>query len=541
MFADYSVEYYNRRLRSLKTKRTNYDSLWQEIALLCDPKHAYFTVNRNPGDKTNTLAKVDDTFQSCLPMFASIITSILCPQVYKWHSMKFRNDLVQQKYGAFLDAQNDTVYSYRYKTNSGFVTAIHECWMSAATFGHCILSVTPDRVHKCLNYQSLPIKEFYIDKNASGLIDTLYRKVEYTYRNLHDLFPKYVPKCAENAQDNRWLDKKLELLQVVEPSQSESKKYDVVYIDLNEREIIEKKVMSINPLICGRNMVYTDCDDPYGFSQAMMVLPSIKALNSLRFNEIKISDLMARQTFLAGDDVVNPNQVMSGGIIHGGIDENGRPLVAQLQYQGTVYPLDKEIEKYQQTIRDVLFVSLYLTYQQTQSRSATDAMLKANEKTNLLAPVADRLAREVIAPMIELEMYWLDQMNLLPEPPEDLKEAIKNSGENAEFDIIFDNPILKSQKSDAAQGIQQLAAFIFQMAQGDNGESLDLLNKDSAIRHLQDILNVPADVLNDPETIQQLKQQKAQMMQSQMMMSAMPDMAGAAKDFAQAQKLNREG
>lgn len=539
MITDYSVGYYKRRLEDLKKKRTNYDSQWEEIALLCDPRNAYFNTKRNPGDNSNTIAKVDDTFQTCLPMFASIVTSILCPQVYKWHSLKFRNKALQANFGGFLEAQNDVLFSYRYRTDSGFVSAINECWMSTATYGHCILYVTPDRVKKKLNYQCLPVREFYIDKDAGGLINTEYRKVEFTYRNLRQIFPNYVPKCAEHDDSGKWLDTVMELLVAVEPSQEESKKYDVVYVDLKDGEIIEKKKMPMNPFVCGRNMVYPSSDDPYGFSQAMMVMPSIKALNALRFNEIKITDLMARQTFLAGDDVVNPQQVMSGGIIQGGIDQDGRPMVAQLQYQGTVYPLDKEIEKYQQTIKDVLYVSMYLTYHQTQSRSATDAMLKANERTSLLAPIADRLAREVIAPMMELEMYYLDKMGLLPQAPEELAEAMRN-GVDTDFDIVFDNPILKSQKSDSAMGIQQLVQFVAQMAQMDGGESFDYLNKEEAIRALQDILNVPADVLNTTDDVMAIKQQRAQQQALTTTIGAMPDIAGAVKDFATAENLGKK-
>lgn len=539
MITDYSVEYYKRRLESLKGKRTNYDSTWQELSLLCDPRNAYFTTKRNPGDMTNTIAKIDDTFQTCLPMFASILTSILCPQVYKWHKMKFRNKQLQAQFGEWLEAQNDLVFDYRYKTDSGFVSAINECWMSTGTYGHCVLSVTPDKANKKLNYQCLPVSEFYIDKNASGLIDTEYRKVEFTYRNLRQIFPKYMPKCAEHDDSGKWLDKKMELLVAIEPSQAESRKFDIVYIDLADQTIIEKKTIPVNPIICGRNMVYPSSDDPYGFSQAMMVMPSIKALNSLRFNEIKVSDLMSRQTFLAGDDVVNPQQVMSGGIIQGGIDQDGRPMVAQLQYQGTIYPLDKEIEKYQQTIKDVLFVSMYLTYQQTQSRSATDAMIKANERTSLLAPIADRLAREVIAPMIELEMYYLDQMGLLPPAPEELAD-MKANGASTDFDIVFDNPILKSQKSDSAMGIQQLVQFIAQMAQMDGGESFDYLNKEGAIRELQDILNVPITVLNTPDVVMATQQARAQQQAMAATMSAVPDIAGAVKDFATAETMGKK-
>lgn len=325
----------------------------------------------------------------------------------------------------------------------------------------------------------------------------------------------------------------MELLHVVEPSSVKSKKFDSVYIDLNEKVIIEKKELSHSPLICGRNMVYPSSDDPYGFSQAMSVLPSIKALNSLRFNVIKISDLAARDIYLAGEDVINPANVLAGGgVIQGGMDENGRPTVQQLQYQGNSYPLDKEIQNYQQTIRDVLFVSLYLTYQQTQSRSATDAMIKANEKTNLLAPIADRLAREVISPMIELEMFLLDEMNLLPKAPEELVK----SGLDTNFEFVFDNPILKSQKFDSAQGIFQLVNFVGQAAATDQGASFDTINFEEAIRQLQDILNAPVSILRTPEEIAAIRAQRAQAQNTQNLLAAMPQIAGATKDLADAQK-----
>ena len=88
-------------------------------------------------------------------------------------------------------------------------------------------------------------------------------------------------------------------------------------------------------------------------------------------------------------------------------------------------------------------------------------------------------------------------------------------------------------------GIQQLVQFIAQIAQMDGGESFDYLNKEGAIRELQDILNVPISVLNTPDVVAATQQARAQQQALAATMNAVPNIAGAVKDFAAAENLGK--
>ena len=405
------ISYYQDRSQRLELKRTNYINVWSELAILADPRNAYFRTTRPNGDLSQLIPKTDDTFQLLLPTHAAMMHSLLTPMAYRWHNFTFFSPELQQKYGYILDQTSEFLHSKRYSARSGFVGAMSECYISMAVYGHCIMELTEDLRTRSVFYKALPIKEFCIDKDANGFINTFYRKVQMTYRNLRTLFPDYTPDKYAGADTPKWLDETMELLCVVEPSLTTSGSYDNVWIDNTNRKILEKKVTKKCRYICSRSNVFPSSDDPYGFSPAMEVMPSMKALNSLSYNILKLGDNATRLDFLTGEDVVNPgNFAGNGNIIEGGINDEGRPMVQRLQYPDM--PSADYVQKsYQERIKTALFVNFFMTLNETQSRSATDSMLKANEKAQMVAPTGDRIARELLIPMIEvksaLELYLI--------------------------------------------------------------------------------------------------------------------------------------
>ena len=190
---------YTKRYDSLSTKLINYNPLYDELAILCDPKNAYFKVKRANGDVSHLVAKTDDTAQTYLPIHAAVMNSLLTPAAYVWHSMRFFSTEAQDKYGPQLDLQNKFLYEKRYSAASNFPCAINTIYMNNALYGWYVLEMTKDLVHKQVCYRALSIREFVIDQNERGFVDTFYRKVEMTYRTLRQMFPKYVPKCAKDA------------------------------------------------------------------------------------------------------------------------------------------------------------------------------------------------------------------------------------------------------------------------------------------------------------------------------------------------------
>lgn len=518
------IAHYNNRHQILEQKRTNYLQLWQELAILADPRNAYFRTVRPNGDMSMLIPKTDDTFQLLLPTHAAIMHSLLTPMAYRWHSFTFFDPGLQQQYGYILSQTSEFLHAKRYSARSGFVGAMSEAYISMAVYGHCILEVTKDVKTRSVIYKALPIKEFCIDKDANGFVNTFYRKVEMTYRNLRTLFPNYVPEKYANADNLRWLDTYMELMCVVEPSLDNPGKYDNVWIDKTNSVILEKTVTKKSRFICSRSNVYPTSDDPYGFSPAMEIMPSMKALNSLSYNILKLGDNAARLDFLVGEDVINPaNFAGNGNIIEGGISDEGRAMVQRIQYPD-MPSADYVQKQYIEKIKMALFVNFFMTLNETQSRSATDSMIKSNEKAQMVAPTGDRIARELLIPLIELELQYYGDMHALPQFPEE----IKNAGVATDFDITLDNPMLKGQRIDSANGIMTMAQYLGALL-GLNTE----INIDRAKEVLVEIFNIPAAVLNTPEEKQQIVNELKQQQQIAMLAENAGNIGKGIKDLSE--------
>jgi len=516
---------YTKRKQHLFSMKQNYLPIYQELAILGDPRNAYFTVRRNNGDISQVTAKTDDTLQSCLPMHAAVMNSLLTPAAYRWHSMVFPDDDVQKQYGQQLAVQNDFIYKKRYSSLSNFTCAMNTIYMSNALYGWYVLELSKDIKHKQVCYRALPIKEFVIDQNERGFVDTFYRTVKFTYRNLKQRFPKYVPQKVKEQvyQDNpyAWLDESMELLHVVEPSLTKPNKFDSVYIDMTSREIIQKTEESYCKYIAGRAATFSNTNDPYGFSPVMSILPSVKNLNAVAFDLIKATHHASRLDLLAADDIVNPRNYQDvTSIINGGMDSEGRPQVSVLT-QRDMPTLEYMVQGWQKKIKDTLFVDMFISMQDTQSRSATDAMLKANERANIVAPMGDRVARELLQPMIELELAMYAEMNALPEFSAELKGQV--------FDIVLDNPMLRGQRLDSANALLNMGNTLAQL------QPLDAeINIDRAKNYLASAYNIPQTVLNTEDEKAAIVAEKQQQAEQQMAMENMGNIGTGIKNISDA-------
>lgn len=523
-------EYFNYRLDKLKAKRVNYEPKWDELAVFCDPRNAYFRVKKTNGDFSQLIPKTDDTAQLYLPLYAAIMNSMLTPQAYVWHQLKFFDDQVQAEYGDWLNKENKMLFRYRYSGASNFMSAINEAYISTVVYGHAILEIKKDRRKKRVSYTCLPVREFYIDKDFAGRINTFYRVVETTYKNLRDLFPDYIPEKFKGRNDFRWLDDTVELVHAVEPSNKKAGDFSSTYIDTSNKHIIEDNEIDHCPYLCVRSSVFPSSDDPYGFSPCMSVLPSIKALNSLQFNFIKQTDMAGQPTLLTNSDIIDATKVSANGsVIEGGIDDEGRPMVQALRTYADYPALDYQIKMLQDKVKQALFINFFSSFSETQSRSATDAMLKANEKANLIAPAGDRVARELLIPMIELELKFYGDMNMLPPAP----EGLANQSLYTEFDITLDNPLLKGQRMDSANNIMTLLTYVGQIA-GFDQSVIASVNADQTVRTLQDIMNIPTDIVNTPEEVQAIIAEQERVAAQQAALAAAPQIAATMKDGAAA-------
>ena len=181
-------------------------------------------------------------------------------------------------------------------------------------------------------------------------------------------------------------------------------------------------------------------------------------------------------------------------------------------------------KSYQDKIKIALFVNFFLSLNDTQSRSATDSMLKANEKANMVAPTGDRIARELLIPMIELELQYYGDMHMLPQFPAE----IKNLGLITDFDITLDNPMLKGQRIDSANGIMTMAQYLASIVGLDTE-----FNIDRTKQVLAEIFNIPQAVLNTPDEKKEVNDAKVQAQQLAMLAENAGGIGSGIKDLAE--------
>ena len=161
-------------------------------------------------------------------------------------------------------------------------------------------------------------------------------------------------------------------------------------------------------------------------------------------------------------------------------------------------------------------------------------MIKANEKANLVAPAGDRIARELLLPLIEAELYIYGDMNLLPKMPAELKDL------RTQYDIILDSPLLKGQRMDSVNSAVTLIQYISQFAAIDPNAA-NSVNADRLIRYLQDSMNVPVSVMNTQDEVEAINEAKANAQDMQLLAQNASGIGSAIKDITEADKIASEG
>ncbi len=162
--------------------------------------------------------------------------------------------------------------------------------------------------------------------------------------------------------------------------------------------------------------------------------------------------------------------------------------------------------------------------------TATEAMLRAQEKGQLLAPTAGRIQAEFLGTLILREIDIAYQNGLLPEPPEQLKEI------GGEYDIEYTSPLVRLQMSEEASGIMNVVNAAGTIGQFDQNIARTL-NGDAALRFIAKASGAPLQVVKTEDEMAAQDAADQQQLQLQQLLAAAPVAATAAKDFAQANQI----
>lgn len=548
---DISVDRHVQRFENLESRRSTLNNHCDLIRRLVWPDGGDFVspFARELGERKSQEI-YDGTAAQALEKFAAALESLMTPRTGVWHRLRASDDRLNKvpEVKAWFEQANTLLFAERERPRAGYYGAKHENYKSIGAFGTACLYIetAPDPNHNdpgrppqpVIRYQAIPLSDVYFMCDGYGLPDKVYRRMRLSAHAAYGRFGERagpsVMKCLEKNPEEL-----ITFLHCVYPRSAEERsrfggalgmKFGSVLIAQEDRHEVMRSGYEELPYIISR---YTlNPNEEYGRSPAMLVLPDILTLQSMERTHLRVGHKMADPPLLATDESVigaggTQISLRPAAINYNGIDANGRPRVMPLLSNGRLDISIEMMERKRYNVNDAFLVTLFQVLVQNPGMTATEALIRLQEKGQLLAPAVGRQQDESLGPQIERELGILARLKRLPPLPRALLEAA------GEYRIEYESPATRAQKAEQAVGLARSLEVLAPIHAADPG-SLAMIDSEEATRLVFDVHGVPSKVLLSPEAYAAKRAAQDEAAQASELAEVAPPAAKAVKDLAQA-------
>ncbi|TIM04245.1 portal protein [Mesorhizobium sp.] len=532
------------RQAELESERSQYEAVWEAVSEFCDPDAPDVWSGRRGAEpqaerQQRRGARVyANTINSAANRLAAGLESLIIPQSEKWHGLSTAavNDEESDEEKEWAEALRDFLFALRYSANSNFVPATQACLRNVVRYGPAYL-YAEEGFGTLIRYASIPVVEGYLCRNRWGQVDIFHRRYERTARQAAQLlgYDKLPARIKMLVDDPARCETKISLIQCIQP-RDERKMYRLSgtyqYLDTafasyhvveDEEVIVRESGFRSFPVSCFNWRRHEG--DPYGISPTIEALTTVREENAVRRSGLRalqqITDpATASKARLDYVPVLNPGENYPGLI-----DDNGRPLIAPIAVgQNPTYAFDYA-ESRAEEIRDMMFVNLFQTLVQNPQMTATEALIRQEEKGALLGP-SGSIIQAGFASNLDRELGILEDKGLYEEdsrflPPASLAgKAVRPT---------FTGPLDVLRRSAEARDTIQVVTTAMQMAQFDPGV-MDNIDGDEALKIVQSAGRSPKRIFRRQDEVADIRDARARAQQAQAGMAAIAAAGKVARD-----------
>lgn len=537
-----------QRLSELQSVRIAHERVWGQISRVAAPDAGDFTYASLHAKTSATLFELphaanrsrdiyDTTAVVGVDRLASIIESLICPQNEYWHELDvldFAHENVTDEERRWLERLRTLMFRIRYDSDSGWTAALQTTLRRLAAFGNGFLYVDEGYDDKALiRYRAIPLEEGYVAEDHFGNIDTFFRPYTLTARQalqrFGDRLPPSIKTAAESSTEQ---EKPFGFVHAIGPRDEwghapgvMGARYYSVHVSTDEPRIVRTSGYHEFPVIDFRwlpNQVYAE-------GPVQKCLADIQSLNLLAKNELVASQQAVRPPLLvAHAGVTNRPNTNPGAVNFGGVNANGAELIKPLMtHQRLDFAAAIRSSKAQQ-VKECLYLNLFQILVQGPQMSATEALIRAQEKGDLLGPAGGRL-QQSLSNLVQRELGILGRKGAFAESS---AYRVPRSLWRRRIGAEFVSPLDRMRRASEAAGFERtmvLAQPLFAV----NPELADHIDGDPTFRGLAEVNGMPAKWLKPMDRVMAEREQRQQAVQAQ-------TMSEVAKNFAQAGKLGSE-
>jgi len=550
-----------RMQSQLAAQRYGWESAWRDCVDLCMPyaSHVYDFGGTVSGPQAMTgLYQQPKAMQRSKEMFDATaawasdrlvagMESLIAPRAQKWHSFALDDpfspdptDLEEE----WLDRLRDYHFAARYDAKSNFALANQKAIRGACVLGTGVLYLEEnlgrmniDPVKVPFFYRSVPVIDCYLGINAYDDVDKVLRVTTMTARAASAYFAQdgdSLPDTVKRSME-REPDKEFTFLHAVMPREEAGEYKDKrrhqpiasFWIEVESRHLIRSSGFFTMPY----SVMWWDQADgsPYGQSPVMAVMSEIKMLQVMGKTVAQVSQQMIKPPMATMPGVYNQRLNLNSGAVNPGyIDENGR-LKAQpiIQAQNPTFA-ERLIEAKRIAIRESLYVNLFQILVDNPKMTATEALIRANEKGEMLGPAGAKIEAG-ISGMIDREVDIVGRKGAF-ESGSPLEPPVSMDGKNV--GVKFTGPLANMRRMRELQGMEMVLNIAGMLAQykQDPTEVLERIDTDETLELTREIQGAPRKMFRTDEEVAKLREGRAQQQEQMAAMQMMQGMAATAKD-----------
>ena len=539
-----------KRLSSMATGRSDFEHVWRQARDVAAPDAPDFTLGGlgtfgdtlgiQRANAARTSAKIyDATGVWAVDRLASGLEGLIMPQSETWHTL-LPQDLITatptDEEAEWLEGLRDFLFRVRYDAQSGWQTALQTCLRRLVTFGNGFMFVEEGFEKSLVRYRHLPLPEVYIAQDAWSNVDTMIRVYPMSARQARQKWgDKISAQLKTVADDPAQADRTFRFIHYIGPrgdfgggyaGGTRRARYASVHVEFETRHVIGEGGYFEFPLIDFRWLPERE----YGEGPIMRVLADIQSMQLMAKNEMIASQQSVDPPLLvARHGIINRPNSNPGEPIVGGIDANGRQMVAPLNLGQRVDFAQAVIQAKRQNLRESLYINLFALMVENPRMSATEALIRANEKGELLGPAGSRI-QESLAKLVDRELGILARKGIYEPtsvffPPRTLQ--------NREIGPKFTSPLDRLRRAKDAEAVirtLEITAPIMQI----KPEIADNMDGDETFRGVAEVVGMPRRFLKRREEVAQDRAQRAAEQAQQQQLAATMAAAEAAGKAAPA-------
>lgn len=526
--------------QSLATGRLAWEKYWNSIAAYVLPSNEKFDsmLLNNSGQAMNTVVKTpvaadrspeifDMTSIWAVERLTAGLLSLKTPETERWQDLSFEtyfDDEHTDEEELAAERLRNYLFKVRSNPQTGFWDAHRAAARSMCGFGDGWMMVHEHKaggVVMPFRYEHMPLNEMYPAMDAHGNPEKNYRvfgmsasqavqrfgydkvgaTIQKSYddpKNKHDLVT--IMHCVRPRDDNKKSSK-------VGVQASNFASY---YIAVDDKHLLGTSGYFSFPFV--RYAWQNSGRQPYSTGPVAYALAEIKSLQEMSKNELIASQTVLRPAFATYGKNFNRLNLNPGKTNPGMMTQDGKPLFAPMNSGVRPDFATAIMEQRRNNLREMLYLNLWQIIIQDQQETATAALIRAQEKGEMLGPVGISF-NSGLSQLTDRELGILDRARAFDEgSPLEMPE----SAQGRSIAPVFTSPLDRMRRMSEVTGMQQLIEFAGLLSGGDPSKAAQIMSRfdiDEMLDIARDILGAPAKIMTPTEQVQAADAQGDQMQQ----------------------------